>query len=213
MTPEGTDQPLRGQLGLRVLSCAQLLALPLLSPGHLGVTASPVLHVPSDSRCQETNLLVCRGLKGPSSTRGRISHVTDSTPGVSENPYFLHAQCPWGAHHSSLHIQIRVLPTGLGLQLNRLLASLQVLLGSVTSLGISGGHRGQRKPGHDAEPQTMAAPAGGEAGDECLLPTRGDTLVHDPHTYRVFRNSLIFISGFAHPQGAGSSAKDLRHQL
>lgn len=101
---------------------------------------------------------------------------------------------PGGAHHSSLHIRIRVLPTGLGLQLNRLLASLHVLLGSVTSLGISRGHRGQRKPGTMQNPRPWLPPAGGEVGEECLLPTRGDTLVHDPHTYRVFRSSLSFSS-------------------
>lgn len=85
-------------------------------------------------------------------------------PGCQRTPTSSMHSVPGGAHHSSLHIRIRVLPTGLGLQLNRLLASLHVLLGSVTSLGISRGHRGQWKPGHDAEPQTMAAPCGRGGG-------------------------------------------------
>lgn len=138
--------------------------------------------------------------------QGRITHVADCSRGIREPLLSPRTVSLEGTHQSSLHIRIRALPAGPGLQLSCLLPSLHVLLGS----HLPGPLQGTQESA-DAWPPygtpDMAAP---RRGKENVYFPPGDTLAHDPHTFQSSQEfALIFSSGLVHPWDPGSSAQAL----
>lgn len=149
------------------LAEGQLLAPPLLSPPG-PVTASPVLHVPSASRCQEVYLLVCWANSSTAPPApGQDNPCRCCSRGIREPLLSPRTVSLEGTHPSSLHARIRALPAGPGLHLSCLRPSLHVLLGSHRP-----GHLQGTQESAEAWPPygtpDMAAPR----ERECRLPTR-----------------------------------------
>lgn len=162
-----------------------------LSSRHLGQSLPPSYSTcpqPADGR-RSTYWSAGRTAQGSLQGQGRITYVADSAPGVSENPSFLHAQCPWRAP-TMLPYTFESEPSQLGRGYSWAASCPRCLsCWAVTSLGISRGPRSQLKPGHHMEPQTWLPPAEGKRMPTSHRVTPWHTI---PTPHRVLRGSPSF---------------------